>query len=1294
LQNISNLMFKSTIKAVCTFIFIFLLLLVFKSKASHVAGGEITYKCIGNSTYEITMKVYRDCQGIPLCNCPGLSGCTLPGGLNITAVDSTYNGINLGNVVMTVVPNASSGYDVIELCHSTTSVCSNCGTRSPGTFSPGIEMYTFTGIAYLSNLNFGICNVNLGFSTCCRNTANTTLQNPGGIGHFIDCNINACYATCNSSPIFNNSPVIAVCAGQDVIYNLSTSDPDGDSLSYSLGSSLTAANTPAPYKVPYSASYPFPFFGAPNINAPLPMGIHIDAVSGDISFKPIGNFVSNFVIEVKQWRYLPNGTPYIIGTNKRDIQFYSVSTCSQNNTPKFITYNDSLQLLNDTGIISPTPSSISSNYKPRTSFSINTNSEFCFRLIALDDAASTDTTEIKLNIPDILKDSTKGSYTISKLYNVNTRSINRPKYDSIRFCWTPYNSAASRKPYYITFTAKDVMCPIPAKITKSFSILVNNPGITLVNKGAINNKYCTRSNYVVSYSNNNFSFNSGNIFSGQLSDSAGLFNNPTTIGQLNSSLGSGTINVYVPNITKFSNNYRMRVVSTNPVSISLDSQINISLRPEVTFISNAQWQCKGNSFTFKVDTSTNNNQPNFAQYFNWYRYANNQFNFVKQGGSYTTVTKDSLKVILNNAGCKDSASTSIDIITVGNTNANRFGTIFKCKEDSISLFPLINDSNNLYQWVYKQGNNLTRFALGTSNISAKDSGIYYLAASNKNNACIDSSANIFFVGDSFIKSTITASKVQNLCANDTMTLTSSSNTAYQWHKDNILLSNSKSVIINKSGNYRLIGGTGVCADTAYISSNYISSPLVLSNTISSFCQNVGASIKVNSTAMSSNYIWSINGNIIKNSSDTFFNTYSNGILKVVSNTNAGCKDSLSISLSYLPKSKANVSITGDSMGCQGSPLTISTSPSIANSYYFQRNGLHFDSTSNSISITQSGLYRLILLTKSSGCIDTSRIVNIALKPLPNTDVLPSDSSYFCKGHSTLLSYGQSDTAGLSFTWLNGANNIGTNSKIQVNQIGTYQLKVKGGNACIKFSKPILVKEEANPIINVSPTGTITICQGTSISLVGAGANSYQWRMNGQNISNAFNPNYNANTSGSYQLIGTNLKGCSDSSNTVQLTVNPLPLKPKILRNADTLISSTIADSYNWYLNGDSITNAHNQKYVANLQGLYRVKIINNFNCVDSSDEINFYRTGIAEEANVENIKLFPNPSNNFSILSLEEYNWSVYLTDITGKMVRSYKLFKGRELLIQKDDLKNGMYLVNIKNTETNHSTVLKLLFD
>ena len=31
------------------------------SKATHLVGGEMTYTCLGNNTYEIQLVIYRDC---------------------------------------------------------------------------------------------------------------------------------------------------------------------------------------------------------------------------------------------------------------------------------------------------------------------------------------------------------------------------------------------------------------------------------------------------------------------------------------------------------------------------------------------------------------------------------------------------------------------------------------------------------------------------------------------------------------------------------------------------------------------------------------------------------------------------------------------------------------------------------------------------------------------------------------------------------------------------------------------------------------------------------------------------------------------------------------------------------------------------------------------------------------------------------------------------------------------------------------------------------------------------------
>lgn len=73
-------------------------------------------------------------------------------------------------------------------------------------------------------------------------------------------------------------------------------------------------------------------------------------------------------------------------------------------------------------------------------------------------------------------------------------------------------------------------------------------------------------------------YNTGNTFTAELSDATGSFATPTTIGTLNSSTsGSQTINCVVPAITPSGTNYRVRVVSSNPVLIGSDNGLDISI---------------------------------------------------------------------------------------------------------------------------------------------------------------------------------------------------------------------------------------------------------------------------------------------------------------------------------------------------------------------------------------------------------------------------------------------------------------------------------------------------------------------------------------------------------------------------------------------------------------------------------------------------------------------------------------------------------------------------------------------
>jgi len=192
--------------------YIIILLLVMagvNSYASHLLGGEFSYRCLGGNNYEINLTIYRNC----VCQ---------PGSPQCADFDDAAKITIFNNELPVDTVNLS-----LDLATEREVLCRNT--------APDICVERSTGYSTVINLPPSVNNYTLVYMRCCRNENIVNIANPAETGSTYVITIpNSEIAACNSSPTFNAVPQISLRAGFPFIYDHSATDIDGDSLVYQL----------------------------------------------------------------------------------------------------------------------------------------------------------------------------------------------------------------------------------------------------------------------------------------------------------------------------------------------------------------------------------------------------------------------------------------------------------------------------------------------------------------------------------------------------------------------------------------------------------------------------------------------------------------------------------------------------------------------------------------------------------------------------------------------------------------------------------------------------------------------------------------------------------------------------------------------------------------------------------------------------------------------------------------------------------------------------------------------------
>lgn len=110
---------------------------------------------------------------------------------------------------------------------------------------------------------------------------------------------------------------------------------------------------------------------------------------------------------------------------------------------------------------------------------------------------------------------------------------------------------------------------------------VELPGVTVTTNVLADSVFSTGATISVGYTVGATPFNAGNIFTAQLSDGSGSFDNPTVIGTVTATT-TGTISANLPQSLLPSTGYRIRVKASNPAITAADNGTDLIILPPNT----------------------------------------------------------------------------------------------------------------------------------------------------------------------------------------------------------------------------------------------------------------------------------------------------------------------------------------------------------------------------------------------------------------------------------------------------------------------------------------------------------------------------------------------------------------------------------------------------------------------------------------------------------------------------------------------------------------------------------------
>ncbi|MFT4754656.1 MAG: gliding motility-associated-like protein [Salibacteraceae bacterium] len=1057
----------------------FLFLMSSSGFATHLIGGNIGYQYVGpdpsfngNSIYKITLDAYMDCNSANWGG--GFGGGGFPENfINIGIYQGALNPANAlaytTDINLILVDSNAVNPNLPAICDTFNLLANVC-----------VYLIRYEANVSLSPSALGYWVV---YDRCCRPGSIQNLTNSGSQSFAYTTwipSVNGAL-TPNSTAQFTDTLLSYICRTDTAYISNNATDPDGDSLVYSLATPFkgkTGQGAPAPPPIaqyngallnPYDIPPPSVFYqtgfslanllGAGGFSA-------IDVNTGLTRFlsNTIGTFVAS--VEITEYR---NGV--IVGVTRRNMQLIS-DNCPNNNMP-----------IQDI-------SNLDSTAVNALNYEVEAGLNICFDLEYNDLDGDPLEFEAFSDIFDPAITNPAATVT-SPITGIGTVTGT--------ICWSTSCAQGRTTPYLVDVVVTDSNCP-PLPLPQQLYIkVVPFEGPTTIFGDSVICIENTPSTFTTDTLANvayNWTVTGGTISSGNGTSTIGVIWNP---GQT-----SGTLSITSTN---------QNGCIAGPLTRS------VILSDVISSAGNDQTTCEGIPVTIGGSpTSTNPNNT-----ISWSPITGLNNPNAANPIATPTATTTYIVSLTNARGCVGSDSV---IVNVNNLlPSGIIGDYFLCPGDTLDM----NATGNTFTW--SPNVFISSTAIGNPKVFPPSDQTYFLNYFDVNGCEGNDTTSVT------VNSTVPteAGADMMVCDGDSFTLggapTAPFGTSYNWspntNMNNNLLGN-PTVLPTATTTYIVLTNNDTCTGIDSITVTLLAAPTLTVSADTYVCE--GDSTQLSATG-TGNFIWN-NGSTLSDSTISnplAFPTIST-VYVVTLTDGSSCEkvDSILIDIQALPIADAGSTVEA----CKFLPASLGgnpTGPIGATYLWTPAAGLNFSGLANPLVTSDSDGTYIVQVTDTLGCISYDTVVVEVFRAYGAGDTTLCDNQNFELNTNTVNGNGP-----FSYNWTPGqlvSDSTIANPTITTGSAQFFNVIITDVNNC-RDSVDIDIKAfestTASFTYDVIPT-----CEGIGVQVKdnSTGAVDYEWFINEISVSSISSPTlaFSYENDAILKLITTSADGCLDTT---------------------------------------------------------------------------------------------------------------------------------------------------------------------